>query len=257
MPMVYPSEEFFRKYNVRTDLALEAHQVIVEQEGPPEIPGVIVEEEEGDNYTVSRMTIETDEGSRAMGKAKGNYVTLIAKGLRQRDKMVQDAIAQKMAQELQGFLQRMGLGEEDPVLVVGLGNWNATPDALGPRVVSKLLVTRHLYQMSPPELRGGLRPVSSVAPGVLGLTGIETGEIVQGIVEKSRPKVVICVDALASRSTERLCTTIQIADTGIHPGSGIGNKRLGITAETMGVPLSPLEFPPWSMLLPLSPTPSI
>ena len=90
-----------------------------------------MEEEEGDNYTVSRMTIETDEGSRAMGKAKGNYVTLIAKGLRQRDKMVQDAIAQKMAQELQGFLQRMGLGEEDPVLVVGLGNWNATPRCPG------------------------------------------------------------------------------------------------------------------------------
>ncbi len=243
MPMVYPSEEFFRKYNVRTDLALEAREVIVEHEGPPEIPGVIVEDDETDDFLVSRMTIESDEGSRIMGKAKGNYVTILGNGLRQRDKVIQDAIARRVSQELEVFLERFGLGPEDPILVVGLGNWNATPDALGPRVVSKLLVTRHMYQMSPPELRGGLRPVSAVAPGVLGLTGIETGEIIQGIVQKSSPKAVICIDALASRSTERLCTTIQIADTGIHPGSGIGNKRLGITQETMGVPVIAIGVP--------------
>lgn len=243
MPTVYPNEEFFRKYNVRTDLALEAREVIVQHEGPPEIPGVIVKDEDTEHFRVSRMTIESDEGARVMGKAKGNYVTILANGLRQRDKVVQDQIAQRVAQELEGFLNRVGLGPEDPVLVVGLGNWNATPDALGPRVISKLLVTRHLYQMSPPELRGGLRPLAAVAPGVLGLTGIETGEIILGIVEKIRPKTIICIDALASRSTERLCTTIQIADTGIHPGSGIGNKRLGITRKTMGVPVIAIGVP--------------
>jgi spore protease len=126
------------------------------------------------------------------------------------------------------------LDEDDPVLVVGLGNWNATPDALGPRVINKLLVTRHLFTIAPPELRGGLRPVSALAPGVLGITGIETGETIQGVAEKVKPKLIICIDALASRSTERLCTTIQIADTGIHPGSGIGNMRMGITLRLWG-----------------------
>lgn len=243
MPAVYPSEEFFEKYNVRTDLALEAREVIVEHEGPPEIPGVIVQDEKTENAQISRMTIETDEGARIMGKAKGHYSTILANGLRQRDKIVQDEIAEIMLKELDAFLERLQVGPEDTILVVGLGNWNATPDALGPKVISKLLVTRHLYQTSPPELRNGLRPVAAIAPGVLGLTGIETGEIIQGVVSKIRPKVIICIDALAARSTERLCTTIQIADTGIHPGSGIGNKRLGITQETMGVPVIAVGVP--------------
>lgn len=243
MPAVYPSEEFFDKYNVRTDLAFEAREVIVEHEGPPEIPGVIVQDEQTENALISRVTIETDEGARRMGKVKGHYSTILANGLRQRDKFVQDEIAQLVMNELNAFLDRFQIGPEDTVLVVGLGNRNATPDALGPKVVSKLLVTRHLYQLSPPDVREGLRPVAAIAPSVLGLTGIETGEIIQGVVNKVRPKVIICIDALASRSTERLCTTIQISDTGIHPGSGIGNKRLGITQETMGVPVIAIGVP--------------
>jgi spore protease len=132
---------------------------------------------------------------------------------------------------------------ETTVLVVGLGNWNVTPDALGPRVVKDLLVTRHILQMEPETLGEGFRSVAAISPGVLGITGVETGEIIQGLVEKVKPDLLIAVDALAARSLSRLHTTIQLADTGIHPGSGVGNKRLGITHETIGIPVIAVGVP--------------
>lgn len=234
---------FVDHYGVRTDLALEAHEVIVEREGPPEIPGVAVENEETEYAMVSRVTIRTDEGARMMGKAKGNYATLEAEVLRTRNKEAQEEVSQTLAKELTRFLQGLELAADAAVLVVGLGNWNATPDSIGPKVVEQVLVTRHLYEMSPPELRGGLRPLAAVSPGVLGITGIETGEIVQGIVDRIRPGLVICVDALASRTSSRVCSTIQVADTGIHPGSGVGNKRMAITREVLGIPVLAIGVP--------------
>ncbi|NLY52797.1 MAG: GPR endopeptidase [Firmicutes bacterium] len=240
-PLERFDDDFFTRYSVRTDLALEATEVIVERGGPPEIPGVVVENESTDYANINRTRVETDAGARAIGKVKGYYVTIESGALREHNREVQKDVGQLIAQELQRFLK--DLAEDDPVLVVGLGNWNATPDALGPRVINKLLVTRHLFTMAPPELRGGLRPVAALAPGVLGITGIETGETIQGVVDKIKPKLIICIDALASRSTERLCTTIQIADTGIHPGSGIGNVRMGITPQTMGVPVVAIGVP--------------
>lgn len=235
--------EFCDRYNVRTDLALEAREVIVEHEGPPEIPGVAVENEETPFAFISRVAIRTDEGARMMGKVKGNYVTIESEALRNRNKEAQEEVAQTFAKELSAFLQNAAIAADAPVLLVGLGNWNATPDAIGPKVVEQVLVTRHLYELSPPELRGGLRPLAAIAPGVLGITGIETGEIVQGVVDKIGPQCVICVDALSSRSTTRVCSTIQIADTGIHPGSGVGNKRMAITKEALGVPVIAVGIP--------------
>lgn len=235
--------QFMERYQVRTDLALEAHEVIVERAGPPEIAGVVVENEETPFAKISRVSIRSDEGAQLMGKMKGNYVTLESEALRNRNKEAQEEVSQTFAKELSAFLQLKGLPENASVLLIGLGNWNATPDAVGPKVVEQVLVTRHLYELSPPELRGGLRPLSAIAPGVLGLTGIETGEIVQGIVDKIGPQCVICVDALASRSTTRVCSTIQIADTGIHPGSGVGNKRMAITQEALGVPVIAIGVP--------------
>lgn len=235
--------EFFEKYNVRTDLALEAHQVIVEHEGPPELPGVIVKNEEAPNALISRVTIENEIGAKMMGKAPGNYSTIEAPVLRQHDRDAQEEISQLVGKELQWFLEQSGLGDEDLVLVVGLGNWNATPDALGPRVIEDIMVTRHLLEMSPPELRGGLRPVAAIAPGVLGITGIETGEIIMGVCERIGAKAVICIDSLASRSIERLCSTVQISDTGINPGAGVGNRRMPINQETMGIPVIAIGIP--------------
>lgn len=236
-------EELYAFDHVMTDLALEAHQVLVQGRGGPEIPGVRVETERREVAEISRVVIETDAGARAMGKAPGTYVTIEAPSLRSRNQQEQEQVSQYLAEEISKFFQSMQIGPEDPCLVVGLGNRNATPDALGPATVDELLVTRHLHEMAPPELRGGLRPVAAIAPGVLGLTGIETSEIIAGIVERIRPAVVICIDALASRSAERLGTTIQLADTGINPGAGIGNQRMGITRETIGVPVLAIGVP--------------
>ncbi|NLJ79945.1 MAG: GPR endopeptidase, partial [Firmicutes bacterium] len=237
------NDDFFEKYNVRTDLALESHQVVVEQEGPQELPGVKISKEEKEEAIINRITIENDLGARMMGKAPGNYSTIETSALRQHNRDAQEKIAELLARELEWFFSQAVLGPEDGVLIVGLGNWNATPDALGPRVVENLMVTRHLLEMSPPELRQGLRPVAAVAPGVLGLTGIETGEIIMGVVDRIGAKAVICIDALASRSVDRLCSTIQISDTGIHPGAGVGNRRLAINKESLGIPVIAIGVP--------------
>ncbi|MGV2686386.1 GPR endopeptidase, partial [Clostridium perfringens] len=129
------------------------------------------------------------------------------------------------------------------VLIVGLGNWNVTPASLGPLVVENVMVTRQFFELMPDRVAPGYRQVSAVAPGVLGLTGIESSETVQGIVEQTRPELIIAIDALASRSLERVNTTIQIADIGIHPGSGVGNKRKGLTQEILGVPCIAIGVP--------------
>jgi spore protease len=124
-----------------------------------------------------------------------------------------------------------------------LGNWNVTPDAVGPKVVEKVLVTRHIFEYVPEQVDERMRQICAVAPGVLGITGIETGEIVKGIVDRVKPDLVIAIDALASRKTDRIGNTIQIADTGINPGSGVGNKRMGLTKETLGVPTLAIGVP--------------
>jgi len=236
-------DRLYEKYNIRTDLALESHQVVIEQEGPPELPGVKVHTEKEEGITLTRITVENDIGAQLMGKAPGNYSTLEAPGLRVHNRDLQERLAELLAQEIEWFLQQAELGDEDAVLVVGLGNWNATPDALGPKSVENLMVTRHLLEMSPPELRHGLRPISAISPGVLGLTGIETGEIIMGVVDRIGAKAVICIDALASRSVDRLCSTIQVSDTGINPGAGVGNRRLAINKETLGIPVIAIGVP--------------
>ncbi|MGI6038548.1 MAG: GPR endopeptidase [Limnochordia bacterium] len=234
-------QRHLEKYGVWTDLAVEARELIVHREGPPEIPGVEVETEELPHAFVTRMNITTDNGARIMDKAPGRYSTIEAPEMRERNKDIHMEISQALAGEIERFLA--DLGPEDPILVIGLGNWNATPDALGPKVVENLLVTRHLYEMTPPEVRGGLRPVAALAPGVLGLTGIETGETIQALAAKLNPRMVICIDALASRSVQRLATTIQISDTGINPGAGVGNKRLPINQETLGTSVLAIGVP--------------
>lgn len=233
-------DPLFAQYNVRTDLALEASEVVRSRTGR-DIPGAQIEEEQTDYAKVTRMSIYSAQASRTLGKLPGHYCTIESPGLRDRDRVLQEEVSQIFAKEVSRFLTR--LAPEAMVMVIGLGNWNATPDALGPKVVNQLLVTRHLFELSPPELRQGLRPVSAIAPGVLGITGIETAEIVFALVKQVRPAMVIALDALASRSTNRLCTTIQISDTGVHPGSGVGNRRIGLTPESLGVPVLAVGVP--------------
>jgi spore protease len=228
-------------YTIRTDLALEAHNLA--SPSGQKIPGVNMSSENMEGIRVSVIDITSEEGSQAIGKQPGHYITLDVPELRNKDSILQDRVATVFAKQFESFLIKLNIGPMAKVLVVGLGNWNVTPDALGPIVVQNVMVTRHYFELMPGEVSPGYRPVSAIAPGVLGTTGIESSEIIQGIVEKSKPDLVIAIDALASRSLERVNTTIQIADTGIHPGSGIGNKRKGLTLESLGVPVIAIGVP--------------
>jgi spore protease len=223
-------------WTVRTDLAVEARA----QMGRAPLAGVRVDEREVGDVHVERVQVETEAASERLGKPKGSYVTLQSAGLRQRSRSHGQQVAAVLAAELSAMLD---LGADTSVLLVGLGNWNATPDALGPRVVGRVLVTRHLADAVPSELAGNLRPVCALSPGVLGLTGIETGEVVRGVVRETRPDRVVCVDALAAQDPDRLATTIQLADTGIRPGSGVGSHRVALTEQTLGVPTLAIGVP--------------
>ncbi|MDR3540869.1 MAG: GPR endopeptidase [Desulfosporosinus sp.] len=231
--------DLYRQLNLQLDLAVEAHQLLRGESGE-EIPGVLMDEQEFDHAKVTTITVETAEGVEAIGKPKGQYITIDAPEIRNNNYIVHENITQVLADKL---IELMKLKEDASILIIGLGNWNATPDALGPQVINKTMVTRHLFQLSPDELHGQMRKISALAPGVLGITGIETAEIIRGIVEHVKPDLVIAIDALAAGSLERVGTSIQLADTGIHPGSGVGNPRSGINEETVGCKVIAIGLP--------------
>ncbi|WP_338451557.1 GPR endopeptidase [Niallia oryzisoli] len=236
------------QYSVRTDLAIEAREMVLseknvsEQENLSQIKGVIIKEKEENDIKISLVEV-TEEGEKVIGKKEGKYLTIEVVGIRQSDTELQKKVEEVFAREFSHFLKQSGIKEDASCLIVGLGNWNVTPDALGPQVCENVLVTRHLYQLQPESVEEGFRPVSAIAPGVMGLTGIETSDIIFGVVEKTKPDFVIAIDALASRSIERVNSTIQISDTGIHPGSGVGNKRKELSKETLGIPTFAIGVP--------------
>ena len=231
------------RYNVRTDLALEQRERFVSDQ--IEIPGVAVEETYDDmcEVRVTTVRIETENGAAVMGKPVGNYITLEAPKMAEADESYHREISGKLMEVLEGCLPEKEDGQS--ILIIGLGNRNVTPDALGPLVVEHRDITRHLVKEDGKYALGGEadRLVSAVVPGVMGQTGMETVEIVRGIVEETEPDFVIAIDALAARSVRRLNRTIQIADTGIAPGSGVGNHRNAITEETVGVPVIAIGVP--------------
>nr|WP_067621602.1 GPR endopeptidase [Alicyclobacillus acidiphilus] len=228
------------RYSPRTDLAMEAHELATRKGRT--MTGVDETREEFDGITVTRVKVRTKVAERKLGKRKGTYITLDVPGLRHRDIDLQERVTEIFANELKGLLN---LPAGASVLVIGLGNEHVTADALGPMVVNKLFVTRHLFHYMPEVLGGGdgYRSIAAIAPGVLGLTGIETSEIVRGIVERVKPDAVIAVDALASRSLSRVNATIQLSDTGIQPGAGVGNNRKALDAETLGIPVIAVGVP--------------
>ncbi|KPU27918.1 peptidase [Caloranaerobacter sp. TR13] len=224
---------------IRTDLAVEARELYKEKNNI-EVSGVEVEREEKENYTITRVKIVNETGMAQMGKPIGNYITIEAPALKKADQDLKDEISKVLAKELKALHK---LDKSNKTLVVGLGNWNVTPDALGPKVVDKILVTRHYFEAYKKTEDETMANVSAISPGVMGLTGIETGEIIKGVVEKIKPDLVIAVDALASRKMERVSSTIQISDTGISPGSGVGNKRKGLNKEYLGIPVIAIGVP--------------
>lgn len=229
-------------FQVRTDLALEARESF--EEDDVEIRGVAVEEsyDEERDIRVTRVSIETENGAKAMGKPVGTYITLEAPRLSEPDEDYHREVSEKMAEYLQ---ELMGTEKEKSVLVVGLGNREVTPDALGPETVGNLMITRHVIREYGKAALGRekVHQVSGIVPGVMAQTGMETLEIVKGIVEETKPDLVVAIDALAARSSKRLNRTIQISDAGIHPGSGVGNHRNRLTKETLGIPVVALGVP--------------
>lgn len=220
---------------IRTDLVLECREMFAE-----EISGVESFNKDTDGITVTHVKITSEEGAQKIGKPIGNYVTIEIRDMQTENDELCQRGAKAVCDEL---LKLIKIPPDASVLVAGLGNRYITPDSIGPKTVNKLLVTRHITKESGSGLDFDVRAVSAVAPGVLGLTGIETGEIIRGIADRIKPSLIIAVDALASRKLSRLGTTVQISDTGIIPGSGVGNNRSELSEKTLGIPVIAIGVP--------------
>ena len=223
----------------RTDLAVEAAQLWREHGGAGALPGVAQGEALREGFPVETVRILDRRGEAALGKPAGTYVTLTLEGLARRERDAFGRAARAVAAELSALLD---LEAGESVLVVGLGNRAITPDEVGPRAADHTLATRHLVE-TVPEHFGAFRPVAALAAGVLASTGVESGELVRAVVDKLAPARVVAVDALASRGLDRVCRTVQLADTGIVPGSGVGNAREALNADTLGVPVVAVGVP--------------
>lgn len=231
------------KYSIHTDLALEEKERF--ESDHVEVQGVILEEEydKEREIRITKVKIETEKGARAMGKPVGTYITMEAPNMAVPDEEYHREISEELAKYIKELIK---IEKEDyVVLVAGLGNRQVTPDALGPHAVDNLAITRHIVKEYGKYAMGedAVHMTSAIVPGVMAQTGMETLEIIKGIVKETKPDLVIAVDALAARNSKRLNRTIQIADTGINPGSGVGNHRNGITEETIGVPVIAIGVP--------------
>ena len=231
-------------YNFRTDLASERRDIYQKANKlENEIDGIESSKEEiNENIKVETVKITNENGEKAIGKPVGNYITIDVKQL----KIAQEEEIEKAAETLSNQLVKVldtHIDKQGEILVVGLGNMYVTPDSLGPKVINEIEVTRHIINYLPQYVEEGTRMVSAISQGVLGTTGIETVEILKGIVDNINPKLVIVIDALASRSIERISSTIQLSDTGIVPGAGVGNTRSEISEKTLGIPVVAIGIP--------------
>lgn len=230
-------------FEIRTDLAVEENERI--QEKKKTVRGVTVEEErfEEEDINIITVHIETENGAREMGKPKGTYITLEASAMAEDDEGYHREISQKLAEVLKRLIPVEK--KELSILVAGLGNRMVTPDALGPQVADHLCITRHIIREFGKFAyeNENVQHISSIVPGVMAQTGMESREIIAGVIREVKPDYLIVIDALAARSARRLGRTIQITDTGINPGSGVGNHRHSITKETIGIPVIAIGIP--------------
>ena len=224
---------------IRTDLALEAEALWRESRSGDAPEGVRARREKRGAFAVTTVEVLDDRGEAALGKPRGTYVTVELDALIRREENAFPEACALLAEALRALLP---LSPGDACLVVGLGNRAITPDAVGPDAVDYVMVTRHLREQLTEDF-GAFRPVCAVCSGVLGTTGIESGSLVRAVADTVRPAAVVAVDALASRSPDRLCRTVQIADTGIVPGSGVGNARQALNRETLGIPVIAVGVP--------------
>lgn len=225
-------------YTKRTDLALEARELWQESaEKTAKLSGVKAGKSRREGYPVTKVEILDEEGAQTLGKPIGTYLTLDLTAYWQRKEDYFDRAVRALGAELKNMFPGDGAA-----LVIGLGNRAMTPDAVGPLALESVLVTRHLRATMPKQF-GGFRPVSAFSVGVLGTTGVESAEAVRGLVKEVEPDFVIAVDALASRRTGRVCATVQLSDSGIVPGSGVGNHRSALNKESLGVPVFAVGVP--------------
>ncbi len=229
-------------WNIRTDLAIENREFYRKAEKlENEIPGVETSVEQvSEDFKITEVKILSEDGASALDKPVGSYYTLEADNLTIGIESINEQVENKVSMVLKKLLK---LKDDDTVLIVGLGNEDVTPDSVGPKVVSKIDITSHLIKYVPEYIKEGTRPVSAIVPGVLGTTGIETSDIIKAIAEKVQPDKIIVIDALAARNIKRIKNTIQISDTGIAPGSGVGNNRQRINDELLGIPVIAVGVP--------------
>ena len=225
--------------NPRTDLAIEAREAIPSYD-EKEIEGVRIDTEFDGDIEITHVRILNKKGSKALGKPAGNYITIESPSMKENDIENHEKIIKITAERIASLTK---LKEDSVILVAGLGNWNVTPDALGPKTISKVLVTRHLDAEIPIQIEGRVRRVAAVSPGVMGITGVETFEMIEGLIGKIKPDVLIAVDALAARKLSRINAAIQMSDSGITPGAGVGNKRTELSEETLGIPVISIGVP--------------
>jgi len=224
--------------NIYTDLALEIAEQL--QSGvETSFDGIELETWDSHNINVATVRITNEAGAAVMGKSIGSYITIESAEMKSNNIEIHEKIIGILAEKLSGLVGKI----DGPALIIGLGNSNVTPDSLGPKVISKVLITRHIVDNLPSELKGRLGSLCALSPGVMGLTGIETAEVVRGLAEHVEPSLIIAIDALAARSIGRINQTIQLTDTGISPGAGIGNVRMALTKETLGVPVIAIGVP--------------
>ena len=225
--------------SIRTDIASEAKDFFCSSNKSKEIDGVISGKKSMDGFDVTTVKITNENGERAIGKPKGSYVTFEADPFLLREKSAFERACNVLKTIIGEMIQDNAEGE---ILVAGLGNMDITSDALGPLTVKNTVITRHLVERVP-EHFGTMHPVAALAPGVLSATGMETEEIISSVLKGKNFSAIIVVDALASRSLDRLCRTVQISDTGIVPGSGVGNHRNALNRETLGIPVIAVGVP--------------
>ncbi len=222
--------------NIRTDLAMEAYEISYKNDDISE--GIIKENYDSHGFEITKIHVLDKDAEKIIGKPIGKYFTINLNKLIERSGENFINLVLTISEVINELLQI----ENKQVLIAGLGNRFITPDAIGPKVTENILVTRHLID-NVPEHFGDFTSVSAISPGVLGLTGVESGEIIDGVIEKSGATCLIAVDALASRRLSRLLRTIQISDTGITPGSGVGNARFSLTRENLGIPVISIGVP--------------
>lgn len=232
----------------RTDLALERRDIYNRANNLEEdLKGIECEEERpNEKISITRVNIKDEEGEKALGKPIGKYITLDIKDLKYMEDEEKENVSNSIASELKNVLNQH-LGKEDSVLIVGLGNEYVTPDSLGPKSIKNLEVTRHVIKYCPQFVKEGTREISAVSPGVLGVTGIETLEIIKGLTQNVKPKLLIAIDSLCSKELSRISSSVQITDTGIVPGGGVGNKREELSQNTLGIPVVAIGVPTVTM----------